>query len=253
MYLFQLKIQKNINEYYQIKFFELFKKLNDKITIEIVKILDNKIFNNYNEKTFDVSKIFKIKSSIEKIINPLSFNYIVNKINSNEIKDRNEYSDFITDKINQLHDIYVNNFRLNDEMSDIFKDLIIFYNPLIYLLETNIVSTDGKYNTKYNRFLKVFNNFDKLEDISVGTSGVVSGGGGNINNFISQSKTILTQNREDVVGELVKRDKISNNKYGNFITYTDISKCILIASSLYFNEKKPKLIPSNEKKSNMFI
>jgi len=252
MYLFQLKIQKNINEYYQIKFFELFKKLNDKITIEIVKILDNKIFNNYNEKTFDVSKIFKIKSSIEKIINPLSFNYIVNKINSNEIKDRNEYSDFITDKINQLHDIYVNNFRLNDEMSDIFKDLIIFYNPLIYLLETNIVSTDGKYNTKYNRFLKVFNNFDKLEDISVGTSGVVSGGGGNINNFISQSKTILTQNREDVVGELVKRDKISNNKYGNFITYTDISKCILIASSLYFNEKKPKLIPSNEKKSNMF-
>lgn len=172
MYLFQTKLQNSvISPYYQIKFFELFKKIKQKITLNIIKIFDNRIFKVYNDKfNYDISDrqnfMTKIKERFESFIyfNKVrdidTLKSIIEELNDGILKRDEDTDERIQKVFAQFSYIFKDIFKLDDKTIDIYTSLIKLYNVLIYVLETNSQFSSNKL---YNRFLKIVNDFDGLE------------------------------------------------------------------------------------------
>jgi len=177
MYLFQTKLQNSvISPYYQIKYFELFKKIKQKITLNIIKIFDNRIFKVYNDKlNYDIfdrqNFMTKIKERFESFIyfNKVrdidTLKSIIEELNDGILTRDDEIINERIQKIfAQFSYIFKDIFKLDDKTIDIYTSLIKLYNVLIYVLETNSQFSSNKL---YNRFLKIINDFDGLEiDVS---------------------------------------------------------------------------------------
>jgi len=262
MYLFQTKLQNSvISPYYQIKFFELFKKIKQKIIIDIIKIFDDRIFKVYNGKLiYDISDrqnfMTKIKERFDfylysnKVKDIDTLKSIIEELNEGKLKKGDENTNEKIQKVfAQFSYIFKDIFKLDDVTIDIFTSLIKLYNVLIYILETNSQFSSNKL---YNRFLKIVNDFDGLEiDISYqelktsvetqfnkpGTSiqhSKIKTKENSNRNVLKLTQKILQSNEQTLQSQKEKLIKLYKNfQYCDFINASDLTKSQIIGLKMY--------------------
>lgn len=295
MYLFQKKLSNYpINQYNQIRFFDFFKKLNQKITIQIVKIFDQRFDHYYNRVLMNERTIGTIQATIYETVfgkhNDEGLIHDTDKIRKGKPYDKKTICKYF----NTINYILIDLLVLTPDFIDIFYDMIISYNVLIYLLETN-TQTDYRVKgvgeplkNKYNRFIKVFNNFNQ---------NIAQGGGKNnnnkdenipkininleeevnleaptrpmtpitpneneiseiskdlVNDFSSSTyKKLVKMNRETLMKMKSQRDQRIKESYCQFLNVDDISKSVILGNQI-FQQKKAVYNHNNDIGNDLF-
>ena len=244
MYYFQKKLTiQPINQYYQIMFLNLFRKLNYKISILISKILDYNISNYLNNivvnyellktRHRNFKEIIYGKTPTSKDADYLQINGII-PFAKYLVKQKSKGLDVdkmkVIEMFENLYKDFINTIVGEEDTEKIIKQFIQSYNSLINIIEPNeITNTDV-----YNRFIRVFNKFDKdIRNISeVNETSVLGGGKNNLEASGSTTKSFKNISLEEA---LVKKEIRNKNSYSRFYTPEDLTKTLLNGSQFYYD------------------